>query len=113
MLGYYLHSVGGLSGTVVDIKQILGVAVKVNAASIIMSHNHPSGNARPSSADRAITQKMVNGAACLDIALLDNLILTKESFYSFSDEGVLPTSEIPSTIEVAEYYGLYPKQWDK
>lgn len=90
VLGYFLHSIGGLSGTTVDVKQILAVALKTNAASVILSHSHPSGNTKPSNADRTITQKIVAGASLLDVSVLDHIILTRNAFYSFADEGTLP-----------------------
>ncbi len=89
LLGYHIHSIGGVLRTVVDVKQILGIAVKSNACSIVLSHNHPSGNCIPSQADIALTKKIVNGAALLDISVLDHIIMTKEPFYSFADDGVL------------------------
>lgn len=90
VIGYHLHSTGGVAGTVVDAKQILGIAVKVNASSIILSHNHPSSNLRPSQADIDITKKIAKGAAFLDVSLLDHIIITKHSYYSFADDGILP-----------------------
>lgn len=103
ILGYFLHSTGGLSGTIVDVKQILGVAVKVNSASLILCHNHPSSNLQPSKADHDITRKIVNGAAFLDITLLDHLIITKHSYYSFADEGTLPHGNTSASQKVEEY----------
>ena len=70
VLGYFLHSSGGLSGTVVDTKQILAVAIKANAASIILCHNHPSGNSNPSTTDRDLTRKVIRAATLLDVGVL-------------------------------------------
>lgn len=89
VLGIYEMSKGGISGTVVDIRIILAVALKCNASNIIMVHNHPSGKLVPSDADRSITKKLKDSCNLLEISLLDHLIVTKEGYYSFTDEGVL------------------------
>ncbi|WP_185964610.1 RadC family protein [Flavobacterium sp. GT3R68] len=89
VLGIYSLSKGGISGTVVDVRLIFSVALKCNASSIIISHNHPSGNLKPSDSDIKITNKIKKCSEFLDIALLDHLIITKYGFYSFSDEGIL------------------------
>jgi len=88
-LGVYHLSKGGVSGTIVDAKLIFSVALKCNASNIILAHNHPSGNRKPSSADLSITRKIKQGCSLLDLALLDHLILTKDGFLSFADEGLL------------------------
>jgi len=81
---------GGVVGTVIDPRIIFQYALKANAAQIILAHNHPSGNIKPSEADRAITQKIKEGAKHLDITVLDHIILTcDENYYSFSEEGDL------------------------
>jgi DNA repair protein RadC len=89
VLGIYELSKGGVSGTVVDIKIILGIALKCNASSIVLAHNHPSGNLQPSEPDKSITQKLKEASKMLDLNLLDHLIITKEGYYSFSDNGIL------------------------
>jgi DNA repair protein RadC len=89
VLGISVLSQGGVSGTVMDVKLIFQNALKANASSIILCHNHPSGNINPSNADISITQKIKDGAALLDISLLDHLILTDDSYLSFSDEGLI------------------------
>jgi len=90
VLGIILISKGGISGTVVDIRQILQAALKANASSIICGHNHPSGNLKPSEADQRITQKISEAAKLMDIQLLDHLILIPDDHYfSFSDEGLI------------------------
>ena len=89
MLGYSLISMGGLSGTVVDVRIIMQTALKANACSIILSHNHPSGNLTPSSQDRDINNKIKEAGRFLDIPVLDHLILTPEAFLSFADEGLM------------------------
>jgi len=89
ILGVYSMSKGGVAGTVVDPKLVFSVALKCNASSIIVCHNHPSGNLVPSEADKNLTQKLKIAGQYLDITLLDHLIITKESFYSFADSGLL------------------------
>jgi DNA repair protein RadC len=79
----------GTSGCVVDPKCIFQVALKCNASTIFLAHNHPSGNRQPSDADRKITQKLKSAGSFLDIPVLDHLILTSEKYYSFADEEVL------------------------
>jgi len=89
VLGIYPMSKGGISGTVVDLKLIFGVVLKCNASGIIVVHNHPSGNLNPSEADKLITKKIKSAANIFDIQLIDHLIITKEGYYSFSNEGCL------------------------
>lgn len=88
-IGWYKVSQGGLQGTVADPRLIVKKALDVLATSFIMCHNHPSGNLTPSEADKVITKKIKEGAAFLDIKLLDHIILTEESYYSFADEAQL------------------------
>lgn len=82
-------SQGGISGTVADIKLIFAHALLAGASAIVCIHNHPSGNLKPSEADRDFTKKIKESGKILDIVLLDHLILTKESFFSFADEGMI------------------------
>ena len=89
VLGIYPLSKGGVSATVVDAKLVFSVALKCNASSIIIAHNHPSGNLNPSEVDKNLTQKLKRAGQYLDITLLDHLIVTKDSFYSFSDNGLM------------------------
>ena len=89
VLGWAKVSQGGLSGTVADPKVIFQTALKANAASIILTHNHPSGNIKPSESDIRLTKKMKDGGVLLDLPVLDHLILTSEGYYSFADEGLL------------------------
>lgn len=89
VLGIYEMSKGGITGTVIDIRIILSVALKCNASNIVLVHNHPSGNLTPSEQDKMITRKLKNACDILDIILLDHLIITKEGYYSFSDKGLL------------------------
>ena len=89
VIGIHRNSIGGLSGTVVDIRQIMAVALKGNARSIILAHNHPSGNLRPSLADIELTKKIKDAGKLMDIHLQDHLILTNDGYYSFADEEQL------------------------
>ena len=89
VLGWSRISSGGLSGTVADPKVIFQVGLKSNASSIILAHNHPSGNVNPSDADLKLTEKIKNAGNMLDIAVLDHLIITAECYYSFADEGTM------------------------
>lgn len=89
VLGIYEVSSGGISGTVVDLRLVFSAALKANATGIIMVHNHPSGQTTASSADKVITNKVREAGKLLDIVLLDHLIITSESYYSFADQGAL------------------------
>ena len=89
VLGIFEVSSGGVSGTFVDAKLVFVAALKANSSGIIISHNHPSGNLKPSSADEQLTAKLKQGGTYLDIKLLDHLIITSEGFFSFADEGLL------------------------
>lgn len=80
---------GGLTGTVADPRVILKKALEENAISIILGHNHPSGNLRPSKADEEFTHKIKKGAGYLDIKLLDHIIVSEEGYFSFADQGLL------------------------
>ncbi len=82
-------SVGGLHGTVVDITKIMKQAIEGEASSIILAHNHPSGNLNPSSQDIDLTKRIVEASKIFGISVLDHLIMTDNGFYSFSDEGQL------------------------
>ncbi len=93
IIGYYKHSRGGISGTVVDVRLILSVALKCNAVSIMICHNHPSGNTRASQEDVAMTKKIKEAAKIMDITLLDHIIITKDFHTSFQDEGLLGISQ--------------------
>lgn len=81
-------SIGGVSGTVVDAKIIFKKALEQLASSIILCHNHPSGNLKPSQADIDITRKLKKAGEVLEIAVLDHLIVSDQGFYSFADEGI-------------------------
>ena len=90
VLGIADLSTGGTNGCLIDLKVVFQYAITSNASSIILAHNHPSGNLKPSDADLSITRKVKEAAKLFDISLLDHLILTpEERYYSMADEGVL------------------------
>jgi DNA repair protein RadC len=82
-------SEGGMTGTVADPRVILKKALEQNATALVLCHNHPSGNTRPSRADEAITQKIKQAASLLDITIMDHIIVGKDGYFSFADEGML------------------------
>ena len=89
VISKHLISKGGQAGTIADPKIIFQTALENHAASIILSHNHPSGNLKPSQADISLTQKLVSAGNMLDISVLDHLIFTNSAYYSFADEGMI------------------------
>lgn len=84
-----LVSQGGLSGTIIDVRIILKMALDKLACSIILCHNHPSGNLVPSEADKEITKKIKEAGKHMDIPVLDHLIIANDSYFSFADEGLI------------------------
>lgn len=89
VLSFQKLSRGGISGTVVDSRLIFRKALEERACSIILSHNHPSGNLNPSNADVELTRKLKQAGSLMDINVLDHLIVSNEGYYSFADEGLL------------------------
>lgn len=89
VLGIYELSKGGISGTVVDIRIILSVALKCNASGIILVHNHPSGNLQPSESDRKITRKLKDACNLFEISLIDHFIISRTNFFSFTQDGFI------------------------
>ena len=89
MIGSYQLSKGGITGTIADVRLILSVALKTLATGLILAHNHPSGNLKPSEADIQLTQKVKDAAKLLDIEVMDHIIISSEGYYSFMDEGIL------------------------
>nr|WKN34399.1 JAB domain-containing protein [Tunicatimonas sp. TK19036] len=89
VLGILPVSVGGVAGTVVDPKIIFSAALKTNSSSLVLAHNHPSGNLKPSQADIQLTRRLKEVGKVLDLPILDHLIITSESHFSFADEGLL------------------------
>ncbi len=86
---FEIISRGGITGTVADPRLILRKALEAEATSLVLSHNHPSGNLKPSKADEEITKKIKQAAGYFDITILDHIIVSDEGYYSFADEGIL------------------------
>lgn len=89
VLGIFPLSDGGITGTVVDIRLLLSVAIKTASTGIILCHNHPSSNLIPSLADKEVTGKIIEACKLLDIKVLDHLIITCDEYYSFANDGLL------------------------
>lgn len=89
VIGCVNVSTGNAIGTIADPKLVLVAAIKANACKIIISHNHPSGNLKPSRADEILTQKIRQAAEFHDIRLFDHVIVSSEGYYSFADDGLL------------------------
>lgn len=88
-LGICDISTGGISSTIVDPKLIFVTALKAHASSLIICHNHPSGNLKPSQEDISLTKKLKEAGTFLDMPILDHLIISQDGYYSFTDEGLL------------------------
>lgn len=86
---FEIISSGGITGTVADPRIILKLALEVKATALVLSHNHPSGNLKPSRADELLTEKIKQAATYFDIQVLDHIIISDEGYYSFADEGIL------------------------
>ena len=89
VVGFYRHTVGSTNACLLDIKMIAGLATKLLADSVILSHNHPSGNLTPSEGDKKVSGKLRDALKFFDIKLLDHIIVTKDGYYSFADSGIL------------------------
>ena len=87
ILSKELCSKGGITSTVVDIRLLYKRALELSAVGVIVCHNHPSGNTKPSVSDRELTNKIKQAGESLDIQLLDHLIITEKSYFSFADQG--------------------------
>lgn len=87
VLGIKKISVGGMTACVVDVRNIIQAVLMAHGVSLILCHNHPSGTLKPSQADKNITSKIGKACKVLDIKLLDHIILTEESYFSFADNG--------------------------
>ncbi|GEC72415.1 DNA repair protein RadC [Flavobacterium flevense] len=81
-------SVGGITGTLVDVRLVFKMALEKGATALILCHNHPSGTLMPSDADKQITRKLKVAGDSLDVKVLDHLIVTETKYYSFVDEGI-------------------------
>lgn len=86
-IGWVKISQGGVAGTVVDPIIVAKYAIDTLSSGVILVHNHPSGNLQPSDADRSLTNRTKEGLKLFNISVLDHIILTKDSYYSFSDNG--------------------------
>jgi DNA repair protein RadC len=82
-------SKGGITGTLVDVRLVFKSALQLGAVAVILGHNHPSGTLKPSQADKLLTQKLKTAGESLDIKVLDHLIVTENSYFSFADENLL------------------------
>jgi DNA repair protein RadC len=82
-------SKGGITGTLVDVRLVMKMAIEVGAVGLILAHNHPSGSLKPSEADKQITQKLKQAADSLDIKVIDHLIITEKTYFSFADESLI------------------------
>lgn len=89
VIGWYNLSVGSISGTVADVRYIVQCAILANASGVILAHNHPSGALQPSQSDIVLTDKIAKACLLFDINVLDHVIVTTDSFYSFADNGKL------------------------
>lgn len=81
-------SKGGITGTLVDVRIVFKTALEMGATALILCHNHPSGTLIPSDADKQITRKLKLAGDSLEIKVLDHLIVTETSYFSFADEGI-------------------------
>ena len=93
-LGWSKISLGSKTSTVVDVSQIVTLALLGNASNVIIAHNHPSGETNPSRADIRITGRIVQALELHDIKLDDHLIITRSEFYSFQENGLLHSDQI-------------------
>lgn len=89
VIGISEISSGGFAGTVVDPKVIFSIALKCAASGLVLAHNHPSSNLKPSYTDLTITKRLVEAGKILDLEILDHIILTKDKYFSFGDEGLM------------------------
>ena len=89
IIGKQLIGRGGISETTADIKLIFKKSIESLASAIILAHNHPSGNLKPSQSDLNLTKKIKDAAKLFDLSILDHLIIGDGNYYSFNDEGVL------------------------
>ena len=89
IIGKHCVSKGGVAGTVVDAKSVFKPAVESNASSVILCHNHPSGNLSPSNEDITLTKKLTQAGSNLDVKVLDHIIVSDSGYFSFADEGMM------------------------
>ncbi len=108
LIGYYKHTIGSTSATIVDIPMLIGLATKALAQGIVISHNHPSGTLTPSDPDRELTRNISQALKTVKINLLDHLIYTNDGYYSFADEGTLNGINNKPMITVENIMSEYP-----
>jgi DNA repair protein RadC len=89
VIGSYQLSKGGLTGTIADVILILCVALKTLVTGLILAHNHPSGNLKPSEADIQLIQKLKDASKLMDIEWLDHMILNSNGYFSFTKDGII------------------------
>ena len=89
LIGFYKISSGGLNSTIIDQRVVMQICLNANAHKFVISHNHPSGNLKPSDSDMKITKTLQECGRIMDIDLLDHIIYTDGKLYSFADEGLL------------------------
>ena len=89
VIGICRVGIGGTTCVTVDLKLVFATAIKGNASSIILAHNHPSGNLKPSEQDKRLTQKLVGAGESLDVTVMDHVIFADCGYFSFADEGIL------------------------
>ena len=89
-IGISQISTGGISACLIDPKIVFATALKSRATSFVLAHNHPSGALNPSSVDFAVTEKLVQGGKILDMPLRDHLIVSRQAYCSFADNGLMP-----------------------
>ena len=89
IIHFEIISHGGITGTVADPRIILKKAIEAGAVNIILCHNHPSGNLKPSKSDEELTSKIKQAASYLDIKILDHIIVSEQGYFSFADQGLL------------------------
>lgn len=89
LLNKQLLAKGGITSTLVDVRLILKKALEYSAVGIVLAHNHPSGKLTPSDSDRNLTKKIKDAAQLMDIKIIDHIIVTEKSYYSFADEGMI------------------------
>ena len=110
LIGFYKHTIGSSNATLADIPMIIGIVTKSLAQSVIISHNHPSGNTQPSEADKALTKKAKIAFDSVGISLLDHVIYTENGYFSFGDDGILNGIQNTKTmITVENILDTYPQ----
>lgn len=111
LIGYYRHTIGSTNATLADIPMLVAIATKSLAQSVVISHNHPSGNTNPSDADKNLTMRAKIALNSVGITMLDHIIYSEESYFSFADDGFLnglqnTTPMITKENIIAEYQNI-------